>query len=313
MRPVKHARGPRAAPHYDGRRLAEQGLRVDRRVRSWRGPARSLSTYPAAASAFAGTGRAGAPASLITPNTTLGAMAGQVACKLCGRGIEPRGRGNRPVYCKPCMARADKEIGRMPRVDCKECGKAFSTKTRSVHYCSDACRFAATRRANIENQRRYEADPEKRALKRARARLAAAARRARARGEEPPPIASRDVGSLKRNASAAEPYACGLCGRDFAPYGGNRPTYCKRCTAKTDREIGRAMAVDCKECGKEFSTLNRIVVYCSKACRAAGRMRSTNEGARRRRADPEASALAAARRRAQYAARKGGKKGAAGG
>ena len=239
-------------------------------------------------------------------------MAEPAACTLCGGGIEPHGRGSRPAYCKPCMARADRKIARMPRVDCRECGKTFPTKTRAVHYCSDACRFVATRRANIENQRRYEADPEKRALKRARARLAAATRRARARGEKPPPIASRDVGSLKRNARAAEPYACGLCGRDFAPYGGRRPTYCRRCTAKTDKEIGRAMAVDCKECGKEFSTLNRVVRYCSKACRAAGRMRNTSERARERRADPEARALAAARRRARHAADKSRKEGSAG-
>ena len=238
----------------------------------------------------------------------LAAMAGPSACRLCGRGIEPRGH---PAYCKRCTAKAGREVARMPRVDCKECGKAFATKTRSVRYCSDACRTSAARRANVEYQRRYEADPEKLALKMARARAYDAARRARARGEEPPQ-AGRDVGRLKRNAAPVEPYPCRLCGRDFAPYGGARPAYCKRCRAKFDKEINRVMAVDCRECGQKFSTLNRIAVYCSKACRAAGRKRTTDESSRRGMADPEKHVLRVARIRARSAAHRAEEKGRGG-
>ena len=236
-------------------------------------------------------------------------MARPTACRLCGRGIEPHGRGNRPAYCKRCIAKADREIARMPRVDCRKCGKTFSTRTRTVRYCSDPCRSAAARRARIERQRRYNGDPEKLALTRARGRLAAAARRARARGDKQPPRANRDVKSLKPNPKSAEPYACALCGRDFVPYGGRRPAYCKRCAARADKEIGRKMTLDCKECGTKFTTPNRSARYCSTKCSAAGRMHSSNESARRSiAADPEARALAAARSRAYASASRARKK-----
>ena len=237
-----------------------------------------------------------------------GPMAKASACRLCGRGIEPHGRGSRPAYCRRCTAKADKKAARMPRVDCRECGKAFSTRVLTVRYCSDPCRSAAARRASVEGRRRYDADPEKLALKRARSRLAAAARRARARGDRPP-RANRDVKSLKPNPKSAEPYPCALCGRDFAPYGAGRPAYCKRCAAKADREIGRERALDCKECGKAFTTRNRIVKYCSRECNTAGRNRISRESARKRMNDPEARAMAAARSRAWTAARRGDKKG----
>ena len=110
-------------------------------------------------------------------------MASSTECSLCGRSIEPRARrAGRHAYCKDCTARADREITLTPRVECRECGKAFPTKTRSVHYCSDGCRSAAARRRNSEYQRRYASDPKKRAMKLARARASAAARRARDRG-----------------------------------------------------------------------------------------------------------------------------------
>ena len=241
-------------------------------------------------------------------------MGRPTACRLCGRDLGPRRRSGSSAYCKRCIAKADREIVRKPRVDCRECGKTFSTKTRSVHYCSDACRTVSARRANTENQRRYEADPEKRALKRARARLAAAARRARARGDKQSPRANRDVKGLKPNPKSAEPYACALCGRDFVPYGGGRPAYCKRCAAKADKEIGRKRTLNCKECGTRFSTPNRSVCYCSPKCRAAGRMHSSNASARRSMAaDPEARALASARQRAWIAARRAKEKGRGGG
>ena len=241
-------------------------------------------------------------------------MARPTACRLCGSNIEPHGRGNRPAYCRRCIAKADREIARMPRVDCRECGKTFSTRTRTVRYCSDACRTVAARRARVEGQRRYNADPEKLALTRARGRLAAAARRARARGDEQLPRANRDVKTLKPNPKSAEPRACALCGRDFAPYGGGRPAYCKRCASKADKEIGRERTLNCKECGTKFTTPNRIVRYCSPKCSAAGRMHSSNASARRSMAaDPAVRALAAARRRAYCAAARKGKQGGRGG
>ena len=229
---------------------------------------------------------------------------------MCGRSFEPHSRTGRHAHCKRCTAKADREIARKPRVACKECGKAFSTKTRVVRYCSDACRASVARRARIETRRKRMADPERRALDLARGRAYYAARRAEERGEEPPPRPSRDVKSLRRNATPAEPYPCALCGRNFAPYGcANHPVHCKRCTAKFDREINRVMTMDCKECGKKFSAPKRHIRYCSEACRLDGRRRAGRESDRRRRADPEARALALARWRAWDAARRGGKKG----
>ena len=239
-------------------------------------------------------------------------MARPTACRLCGRGIEPRGRGGgRRAYCKGCTAKADKKVSQAPRMDCRECGKPFSARTRAFHYCSDACRSAAARRANAENQRRYRANPQNRARMLSLAR-ASTARRAAERGEQPPPRASRDVESQRPNAKSAEPYPCALCGRKFEPYGGRRPAYCKRCRAKVDKEIGKKRTLNCKECGKEFSTLNRIVRYCSRECNAAGRSRISNKSSRRRLEDPETRALAAARSRARYAVHKGGKMGRGG-
>ena len=238
-------------------------------------------------------------------------MAKASACRLCGRGFEPRGRSGSKVFCGRCAAKADGEIAKAASMDCRECGKPFTTRTRSVHYCSDACRTVAVRRARREKQREYAADPEKHALLVARLRLAAAARRARERGEKPPRT-NRDVAGLKPNPRSAEPYACALCGRDFVPYGGSRPVHCKRCSARTNREMGRVMAVDCKECGKRFSTPNRAVRYCSKGCSAAGQRRSSNESARRRRADPEKHAMSLARQRAWAAARRAKEKGRGG-
>ena len=239
-------------------------------------------------------------------------MDGTAACRLCGRDIGPRSRSGSNVYCKHCTAKADRKIAKTVSADCKECGKPFPTRTRSVRYCSDACRTAASRRSHAERQRRDYADPEKRALLVARLRLSAAARRARKRGDKPPRV-NRDVEGLEPNPRSAEPYACALCGRDFVPYGGARPIHCKRCSARMNREMARVMAVDCKECGKRFSTPNRTVRYCSKACSAAGQRRSSNASARRDRADPEKHAMILARQRAWAAARRAKKRGAAAG
>lgn len=72
------------------------------------------------------------------------------------------------------------------------------------------------------------------------------------------------------------------------------------------------MTVDCRECGQKFSTLNRIAVYCSKACRAAGRTRTTGESVRRSMADPEKHVLRVARIRARSAAHRAKEKGRGG-
>lgn len=59
--------------------------------------------------------------------------------------------------------------------------------------------------------------------------------------------------------AAAEAAACGLCGRGLAAYGRGRHAYCKRCMAKTDREIARTLRTGCRACGKALATTNRIV------------------------------------------------------
>ena len=239
---------------------------------------------------------------LIPRNTMRGAMAKPPACRLCGREFDPPRRSGSRVYCKRCTAKADREIAKTLSVDCKECGKAFPARTRAARYCSVECRSAAARRANAESQRRYRADPQSNARNLALAR-ASAARRAAERGEKPP-RESRGAKSLKPNATPAEPYPCALCGRRFAPYGGRRPIHCKRCSARVDKEIARKRTLNCKECGKKFTTLNRIVRYCSRECNAAGRRRITDEIRRRRMADPEFRAMDAARQRARTAARR---------
>ena len=188
---------------------------------------------------------------------------------------------------------------------CKACGKAFHTKTRSIRYCSEACRTEARRRLNLEYNHRYMADPAKRAIVLARTRAAAAARRARMRGGRPPPPPPPLRGMKK-----GKPTTCGLCGRTFAPTGrGRRAAYCKRCTAKADREIRREMTVHCKACGKAFATASRSVRYCSDECSAEGRRMNDRESMRRRSADPERRAARAARiraRNAAYRSRNGG-------
>ena len=251
-------------------------------------------------------------------------MVETAACRICGRDIVLGGRGRRPVFCKRCKAKADGEIGRVLRVDCKECGKPFSTKTRTVRYCSDACRAGGRRRAGAESQRKRMADPKKHALRLASARACSAARMARERGGRSPrpasPAASaaspagRGAGGPRRSAKAGKLNACALCGRNFAPHRrGHRSIHCKQCSAKADRELCMVTAVNCKECGREFSTSDRNARYCSKACKADGRRRVARESARRRRSDPEIHAVSAAHTRAWKAARNGGKKGSGNG
>ena len=227
----------------------------------------------------------------------------QTACGLCGRAFEQYGgSGGRRAYCKECAARADKAVSSAPVVQCKECGKKFTAPSRRHHYCSTACRDEFARRRNRDNSRKYMADPERRAMALARSRLYGAASRARNRGGRRKP----GMGGTKRPTRAADAskrFACGLCGRTFAPYGhGSRPSYCKRCRDRADREIARVLRVDCKACGGKFSTTNRLVRYCSDACRTAGRTVRDREYIRAYLADPEKRAVRLARRRALHAA-----------
>ena len=224
----------------------------------------------------------------------------QLKCLLCRRSFEARGRGRR-AYCKQCNAKADAAIGRKTHADCKECGKRFVAARSTSRYCSPECRTAALRRYNREYQRRTMADPEKRAIILARNRASAAAARAAGRegGASPGPPKAPQRANTK-----AEPSICGMCGRSFFPYGRANHAYCKRCTAKADREIARRLHAKCKECGKAFATANSNVRYCSKACSANGARRSRRESRRRRMADPERRAIESAYVRAWYAAQR---------
>ena len=226
--------------------------------------------------------------------------AGQTACRQCGRSFEPYGRARRS-YCKQCSDRADRAIAQATVVQCKECGKRFSTPSRSFRYCSDACRTEAVRRGRREYQRRSMADPKKRAVILARMRALTPARTAREGGGRPAPSQAKAPPRAGRNAG---PSTCGLCGRTFAPYGRARHAYCKRCTARADRDLARTLRVRCKACGKRFSTTSRNVRYCSNECRAEGARHNRRESRRRRMADPEKRAVALAYVRAWQAARK---------
>ena len=226
------------------------------------------------------------------------AMSGHAAtCKLCGTGFAPYSRGVH-AYCKRCTTRADREAERALHVDCKECGKRFDAPSRRVRYCSDACRVDGTRRRNRVHQRRYMADPEKRAVAIARARAYSAASASRRRGGRPP-----QPQAPSRADPNAEPSVCRLCGRAFAQYGRGIHAYCKRCTAKADREAGRTLRMKCSVCGSKFSTAARSAKYCSDECRADAKLRGYLERYRRFKADPKRRAMAAARERARHAAR----------
>ena len=234
-------------------------------------------------------------------------MAEATACSLCGRSPARRGRGRgRRPYCGRCEAKAGREIARPRRVDCGVCGRKFSARRISAKYCSDPCRAEAVRRQNRECARRYMSDPEKYAIALARSRAWAAGKSAAGRGGGSRPRAGRVAGSRPRT-SPARSAACRLCGRSFAQYGGaTNHAYCRRCTAKADREATRVLRVDCKACGEKFSTPNRSVRYCSDPCRAEGQRRNRRENDRRRRSDPDRHARAAAYAGARDGARDGG-------
>ena len=98
--------------------------------------------------------------------------------------------------------------------------------------------------------------------------------------------------------------ACRLCGASFEPHGRGSRVYCERCTAKADRDVASAIGAKCKECGKEFSTRNRLVRYCSDKCRNDGTRRLRREYRRRYMADPEKRAMWLARTRLAAAGRR---------
>ena len=240
-------------------------------------------------------------------------MVGTAACILCGASLEPHGGGRR-VYCERCTAKADRDVASAIDAECKECGKAFSTKNRLVRYCSDKCRFEGKRRLKREYRSRYLADPEKHAMYLARMRAASARRRRAMAGKRP---AGGGGGRRKdahaaarqpRRPSTAKPRACKVCGRSFVARGTSPRIHCKQCVAKFAGEVSRVLKVKCKECGKEFSTKNRAVRYCSSKCSAEVIRRRLREYARRSMADPEQRAILSARGRARKAA-KAGKRG----
>ena len=185
---------------------------------------------------------------------------------------------------------------------CAVCGKRFSASSPIARYCSPGCRAEGRRRSDRKCYRKRMADPETRALVRARGRLAMAAIAARKRGGR-----RRDAGggAGRPPSGAALPAVdCGLCGRSFVPRGCASRVYCRRCMDKAERELARVLRVKCKECGKTFSTTDRIVRYCSEECSAEGMRRGRGESVRRGMADPARRAVAAARTRAWNAAQK---------
>ena len=237
-------------------------------------------------------------------------MTESTVCSMCGRSFVQRGRGRR-AYCKQCTAKADREVGRTVRAQCRECGKAFAAARTSARYCSDECRIKGRRSRVREGLRRYMADPEKRAIMLARRRAWDASRRAvkerEGRGKEGRGKEQQRLRQRRTPGSVAAPKSseCRLCGRTFKQYGRSaRHAYCKLCAAKAEREITRVIHTKCKECGKAFSTKRRTVRYCSTECSAEARRRSLRECAHRRMADPKKRAAATAAVRVWFADRR---------
>ena len=238
-----------------------------------------------------------------TPQSARTAMAASKACQVCGRTFAPYG-GTHHACCKRCTARADRAVGGLRSLECKECGRKFTAASRAFRYCSDACRTEGGRRRIRGYMRRYAKDPAKHALMLARVRASKEARRAREGG---PRRGHRNSVDGASGAKGKETSTCGLCGLPFAPYGHTWHAYCKQCTTNADREVARVRRVDCKECGKAFTAAHLTVRYCSDACSAAGKRRTDRESRRRHAADPKNRAINRARSRACYAANKGRK------
>ena len=77
------------------------------------------------------------------------------------------------MFCKQCVAKADREAAKAPRRHCKECGRRFTSKAHFVLYCSKGCGAKGAQRG----EHRRTADPEKRALVAAQRRAISSARR----------------------------------------------------------------------------------------------------------------------------------------
>ena len=128
----------------------------------------------------AGGRRKGGTAAGRPPSRPVNAKRG--TCGVCGRSFAPYGSAKR-AHCQQCAARFDREISRVLRAKCKECGKEFSTKSRNVRYCSDKCRASGSYRGIRESVRSRAADPELRAIRAARGRASNVAYRARKKAE----------------------------------------------------------------------------------------------------------------------------------
>ena len=204
-------------------------------------------------------------------------VAGPIECRLCGRGfVQPKGSLLR--YCGRCKSRISRDAARTKRVRCKECGGEFTTRNRSIRYCSDACR-----------QKRY---PQHRRH---------AWRRRPERSEE---VECRICGKSFRTATLTVKYCSDAC---------RKKGYMRN--AKADGRAGRARAgpaAKCRICGKDLAPglPGPPRVYCSDPCRAEGRRAWIREYMRRYFADPEKRAVHAVRSSEAAAARrraKGGK------
>ena len=232
------------------------------------------------------------------------AMARPIARRLSGQGLAQHGGASHTRH-KEYAAKSGGKAGGTLSIDCKECGREFSTNTRASRYCSDDCRLDGRRRRVRESTRRYMADPEKHAIALARSRANDARRRKQAGMGKRRLHAGHGAGAAAATTAAApsKQATCRLCGRSFAKYGGTRHAYCKECTARADRKVGRVMRVQCAQCGKEFSTTHSRVRYCSAACGAEARRIRDREHSQRRLVDPEKRAGPAAHARAAGARR----------
>ena len=208
-------------------------------------------------------------------------MGVQMTCRLCGGGFERSGQGGAWRYCAKCRAWATKQSSKVLRVRCKECGKAFSTRKRSVRYCSGECRRLGDLRLNRASEARIRqaASSSSPASASASARAAGGGGRA-GRGGERSPVA--------KSSTRAAAGGGGRAGRG-----------------------GTAQVHRCRECGKKFVPdwkPGKPHAYCSEGCRTDGRRRLYREARQRYRADPEKRAIQAARDNASAVRRRRARK-----
>ena len=191
-------------------------------------------------------------------------MSGSTACRLCGRGFEPRRTGSQH-YCEPCTDRALEETSQPRRIECRECGGAFLAPHPSARYCSDACRKKGYARHKNSIPPRLP-----------RARGKADKCRACGRAFSPPTRSVRYCSDPCRKEGYARHHH----------------------TRWQPRPARDAKTIDCRACGRPFSTdggPGKPRVYCSEACRVEGMRAYGREYMRRYLADPEKRAVQAAR------------------